>query len=222
MLGPRAMHEALYAQSTKWGPLLFQNAVVSTPAQLAGALILCSLAGFAGTLLTRASQALTKLTTACAVAPPRLLALTWAATVCSSGVHYVCMLLVMSFNVYVIAAVIAGHALGWVSLDCSTRVRVWRRHAREAAAAAKGGQQRKSKDALTEQSPKRACCAAAAECQCNDAAEEERGAAGGAQGGGGGGCCARLGEAAAGGCQCASREAAGDDGTLPPHTMGWL
>ena len=221
MLGPRAMHAALYAQSTKWGPLLFQNAVVSTPAQLAGALILCSLAGFAGTLLTRASQALTKLTTACAVAPPRLLALTWAATVCSSGVHYGCMLLVMSFNVYVIAAVIAGHALGWVSLDCSTRVRVWRRHARDAAAAAKGGQQR-GKDALTEQSPKRACCAAAAECQCNDAAEEERGAAGGAQGGGGGGCCARLGEAAAGGCQCASREAAGDDGTLPPHTMGWL
>ena len=78
------MHSALYAQSTQWGPLLFQGAVVSTPAQLAGALLLCGLAGFAGTLLTRASQALTRLTTACSVAPLGLVVLTWCATVCSS------------------------------------------------------------------------------------------------------------------------------------------
>jgi hypothetical protein len=218
------MRSALYAQSTQWGPLLFPGAVISTPAQLAGALVLCALAGFTGTLLTRASQALTRLTTACSVAPPGLLVLTWCATVCSSGVHYGCMLLVMSFNVYVIAAVIAGHALGWVSLDCGARASVWRRSRRTAAAAAGGGREDVGKERVTEQSSqRRPCCSSAAECQCN-AAGEERGAAGGAGSGGGGGCCAKGGvEQSRSECCCERGGGpAADDGTLPPHTMGWL
>ena len=217
------MHSALYAQSTQWGPLLFQGAVVSTPAQLAGALLLCGLAGFAGTLLTRASQALTRLTTACSVAPLGLVVLTWCATVCSSGVHYGCMLLVMSFNVYVIAAVIAGHAFGWVSLDCGARARVWRRH-RRAAGGVKGRGEPKGRAEVAEQgSPKRPCCASEAECQCSAAGEEDR-AAGEGAGGGEGGCCAKQegGEQPRSACCCERGGAATDDGTLPPHTMGWL
>jgi len=178
------MHDALYAQSTRWGPLLFQGAVVSTSAQLAGALVLCALTGCFGTLLTRCSHALTRLTAACAVPPHGLVMLTCAATVLSSAVHYGCMLLVMSFNVYVIAAVLAGHALAWVSLDCGSRARVWRRSRQ---AAAKAELRRKEEE---EGVPGRAvlglngsdtaaCCAARSDCEFDVLVAEEE--AGGAQ-----------------------------------------
>jgi hypothetical protein len=110
--------------------------------------------------------------------------LTCAATVLSSAVHYGCMLLVMSFNVYVIAAVLAGHALAWVSLDCGSRARVWRRSRQ---AAAKAELRRKEEE---EGVPGRAvlglngsdtaaCCAARSDCEFDVLVAEEE--AGGAQ-----------------------------------------
>ena len=107
------MHSAFFAQPTGWGNLLFSTAVISTPCQLAAAVVLSALFGAITVVVATLAAPLERSTTCERVTPLQALAGSLAIAV-RTGCHYICMLLVMSFNVWIIIAVVGGHAAGLV------------------------------------------------------------------------------------------------------------
>ena len=107
------MHSAFFAQPTGWGNLLFSTAVISTPRQLAAAVVLSALFGAMTVVVATLAAPFERSTTLEHVTPLQALAGSLAIAV-RTGCHYICMLLVMSFNVWIIIAVVGGHAAGLV------------------------------------------------------------------------------------------------------------
>ena len=107
------MHSAFFAQPTGWGSLLFRTAVISTPRQLAAAVVLSALFGAVTVVVSMFAAPLERSATCERVTPLQALAGSLAIAV-RTGCHYICMLLVMSFNVWIVIAVIGGHAAGVV------------------------------------------------------------------------------------------------------------
>ena len=107
------MHSAFFTQPTGWGSLLFSTAVISTSRQLAAAVVLSALFGAFTVLISILAAPLERSATCERVTALQALAGSLAIAV-RTGCHYICMLLVMSFNVWIVLAVIGGHAAGVV------------------------------------------------------------------------------------------------------------
>jgi len=110
-----SMHSSFFVRPTGWGSLLFTDAVISTPAQLAGAVVLSALFGAVTVVLAALAAPLERRAARDDVTALQALAGA-AATAVRTGSHYLCMLLVMSFSVWIVVAVIGGHALGVLTL----------------------------------------------------------------------------------------------------------
>ena len=110
------MRSAFYATAHNgWGAVLFERAVVATNWQLTGAVLLSSL--FAA--LTTVFAAVSRPVELRGADPERHLgwiAAGFACTAARTGGHYVSMLLVMTFNVWIILGVLLGHAAGYLAL----------------------------------------------------------------------------------------------------------
>lgn len=98
-------------QATGWGDLLFPGASVSSPPRLAAAIILAGLFAAATTMVAALLAPMELRATTIAVTPGQALCGA-AAAVLRSGCHYGSMLLVMSFNVWIILGVLGGHGVG--------------------------------------------------------------------------------------------------------------
>ena len=107
------MHSAFFAQPTGWGSLLFSTAIISTPRELAAAVVLSALFGAFTVVISMLAAPLERSATCERVTALQALAGSLAIVV-RTGCHYICMLLVMSFNVWIVLAVVGGHAAGLV------------------------------------------------------------------------------------------------------------
>jgi len=134
------MSTVFFTTATGWGDLLFQGAAVSSPARLAAAIILSALFAAATTLaaVLLAPMELRAATTA--VTPTQAVCGAVAAVV-RQGCHYGSMLLVMSFNVWIILAVLGGHAVGVLLLALLRRAALLPGVAVSEAAATQGDEQ---------------------------------------------------------------------------------
>jgi hypothetical protein len=110
------MRSTFYARATNgWGVVLFEAAKINTNWDLTVAVVLSSV--FA--MLTTVFAAVARPVEQRGADPESHLA--WAAagflcTAARTGGHYVSMLLVMTFNVWIILGVLLGHAAGYVAL----------------------------------------------------------------------------------------------------------
>jgi hypothetical protein len=120
MGGMAMMHSAFFTASTGWGSVLFPAAAVTTRAAFAGVLLLSALFAACTTLLAAAARPLER-RGADAAANPAWVAAGFLSTAARTGSHYVSMLLVMTFNVWVILAVLGGHAAGYLLLATAFR-----------------------------------------------------------------------------------------------------
>lgn len=105
------MHSTFFVQPTGWGSLLFSTAVISTPRQLAAAVVLSALFGAVTVVLGALMAPLERRAASDYVTPLQAIAGALA-TALHTGCHYLCMLLVMCFNAWIVLAVIGGHAVG--------------------------------------------------------------------------------------------------------------
>jgi hypothetical protein len=109
--GMAMMHSTFFVQPTGWGSLLFSTAVISTPRQLAAAVVLSALFGAVTVVLGALMAPLERRAASDYVTPLQAIAGALA-TALHTGCHYLCMLLVMCFNAWIVLAVIGGHAVG--------------------------------------------------------------------------------------------------------------
>jgi len=105
------MQSAFFTQPTGWGSLLFRGAVISSPSKLAAAVTLSALFSAFTVVITSLTAPLERRAVMQGVTPLQALAGA-AAMVMRTSSHYLCMLLVMSFQVYIFLAVVGGHAMG--------------------------------------------------------------------------------------------------------------
>lgn len=110
------MSPYLFASPTGYY-VLFESALIRTPCDFVLALRLCALFALVATLL----PALLREREARALPKPTALAA--AAVALREALHYLVMLLAMTMNVWLIAAVCAGHALGWLAYAAVLRMR---------------------------------------------------------------------------------------------------
>ena len=116
-----AMRSAFYARETNgWGVVLFEAAKINTNWDLTAAVVLS--AAFA--MFTTVFAAMARPVELRGADPERHLGWAAAGFVCTAartGGHYVSMLLVMTFNVWIIVGVLLGHACGYVALAAVAR-----------------------------------------------------------------------------------------------------
>ena len=115
-MGAMGMRSAFYVRAQNgWGVVLFEAAKINTNWDLTAAVVLSS----AFAMFTTIFAAVARPVELRGADPQRHLA--WAAggflcTAARTGGHYVIMLLVMTFNVWIILGVLLGHAAGYVAL----------------------------------------------------------------------------------------------------------
>ena len=109
-----SMNSAFFVRPTGWG-LLFSSAFIATPGELAAAVVLSALFG-AVTVVLAALVAPLERRAACDSVTARQALAGALGTALRTGCHYLCMLLVMSFSVWIVIAVVGGHALGVLTL----------------------------------------------------------------------------------------------------------
>jgi hypothetical protein len=114
------MHDAFFVSATGWGSLLFAQARMETRVALVAAVLLSALFAALTTLLAAAAHP-AELRGTQAGAHPGWTAAGFVSTALRTGSHYVSMLLVMTFNVWIILAVLAGHAAGFLVLATAYR-----------------------------------------------------------------------------------------------------
>jgi hypothetical protein len=98
-----------------WGVVLFQDALIETNWELTGAVVLSSLFAMATTVLAAVSRPV-ELRGADPERHMLWAAAGFACTAARTGGHYCAMLLVMTFNVWIILGVLLGHAAGYLTL----------------------------------------------------------------------------------------------------------
>ena len=116
-MGTMGMRSTFYAEplGNGWGAVLFEAAKVDTNWELTCAVVLSSVFAMLTTLFAAASRPVELR----GADPERHLAWAAAGFVCTAartGGHYVSMLLVMTFNVWIILGVLLGHAVGYLAL----------------------------------------------------------------------------------------------------------
>jgi hypothetical protein len=110
------MRSAFFATAGNgWGAVLFEDAVVVTNWQLMGAVLLSSLFSALTTVFAAVSRPV-ELRGADPERHRAWVAAGFACTAARTGGHYISMLLVMTFNVWIILGVLLGHAAGYLAL----------------------------------------------------------------------------------------------------------
>ena len=113
-----AMATAFFARphsNGAWGVVLFEDALIETNWQLTGAVVLSSLFAMATTVLAAVSRPV-ELRGADPERHAAWAVAGFACTAARTGGHYCAMLLVMTFNVWIILGVLLGHAAGYLAL----------------------------------------------------------------------------------------------------------
>lgn len=108
---PRGRMMALYAQKENF-VVLFRNAIINNTGQFIGALIIVALFALITTIVIEIVKLFERKARVERKKP--LIALGALAHAISLFFHYSAMLIVMSMNVWIILAVLVGHALGWL------------------------------------------------------------------------------------------------------------
>ena len=113
-MGGDGMSTYFYAKdaSRSQGSLLFHSARLESPAHLAGAIILSALWSALAVIVPRLCRPIEERGVS-AGHPAWMVAAGGAATSLRLGFHYGAMLLIMSFNTWIILAVLGGHAAGY-------------------------------------------------------------------------------------------------------------
>jgi hypothetical protein len=115
-----AMRSSFFTSVTGWGAVLFPGALMETRSAFVIALLLSCLFAALTTLLAAAARPV-ELRGADASAHAAWVAAGFASTALRTGSHYVSMLLIMTFNVWIILAVLTGHAAGYLLLATAFR-----------------------------------------------------------------------------------------------------
>lgn len=116
-----SMHTAFFTDGWGWGPFMFQKVKISSAGELTAAILLSGVFGAFSTATVVAGKWLESVG-ANPAAKPVWVAVGFVSTAVRTGSHYVAMLLVMSFNVWIILAVVLGQSAGFLLLALLGRI----------------------------------------------------------------------------------------------------